>query len=110
MANPAYMVISIDIHDAAAMAPYAAGATPLIEGQQWRVHDTSRPLPEVVASGGSLGLVKPPADALVLFDGFNLNHFSNKSLEIVNGAMVMGEGGQRLPQIGWEILRRAVAV
>jgi hypothetical protein len=71
------------------------GATPLIEGQQWRVHDTSRPLPEVVASGGSLGLVKPPADALVLFDGFNLNHFSNKSLEIVNGAMVMGEGGQQ---------------
>ena len=33
MATPAYMVISIDIHDAAAMAPYAAGATPLIESR-----------------------------------------------------------------------------
>jgi hypothetical protein len=71
------------------------GSTPLIKGQQWRVHDISRPLPEVVASGDSLGLVEPPADALVLFDGSNLNNFSNTSLKIVNGAMVMGEGGQQ---------------
>ena len=27
------------------------GATPQIPGQQWRVHDTSRPLPEVVSPG-----------------------------------------------------------
>jgi hypothetical protein len=71
------------------------GVTPQIPGQQWRVHDTSRPLPEVVSPGDSLGLVEPPADALVLFDGSTLDHFSNKSLEIVDGAMVMGKGGQQ---------------
>ena len=71
------------------------GATPLIEGQQWQVHDTNRPLPEIVSAGDSLGVVEPPLGAQVLFDGTNLNHFANKSLKIVDGAMVMGEGGQQ---------------
>ena len=31
----------------------------------------------------------------MLFDGSNLDHFSNKSLQIVDGAMVMGGGGQQ---------------
>jgi hypothetical protein len=71
------------------------GATPQIPGQPWRVHDISRPLPEVISPGDSLGLVEPPPDALVLFDGTNLDHFNNKALEITDGAMVMGEGGQQ---------------
>jgi len=73
---------------------YLYGPTPQIVGQQWRVHDANRPLPEVVAPDDSLGLVVPPADALILFDGSNLDQFSNQSLAIENGAMVMGEGGQ----------------
>jgi uncharacterized protein (DUF1330 family) len=34
MTKPAYMVISIDIHDADAMQPYAAGAMPLLDQYQ----------------------------------------------------------------------------
>ena len=37
MTKPAYMVIRIDVHDPAAMAPYAAGTMPLLEQ-----HDAAR--------------------------------------------------------------------
>ena len=73
---------------------YLYGPTPQITGQQWRVHDTSRPQPEIVSPGDSLGMVVPPAGSQVLFDGSSLDHFSNQSLAIENGAMVMGVGGQ----------------
>jgi hypothetical protein len=74
---------------------YTYGPTPQITGQQWRVHDTSRPQPKIVSPGDSLGVVTPPVDAQVLFDGSNLDHFANKSLSIENGAMVMGAGSQQ---------------
>jgi uncharacterized protein (DUF1330 family) len=37
MTKPAYMVIRIDVHDPAAMAPYAAGTMPLLEQHDARV-------------------------------------------------------------------------
>lgn len=77
---------------------YLYGPTPQIVGQQWRVHDTTRPLPEIVSPGQSLGKVAPPPGAIVLFDGRNLDQFTNQSLIIENGAMIMGEGGQKTVQ------------
>jgi 3-keto-disaccharide hydrolase len=76
-------------------ANYLYGETPKITGQKWHVHDVERPLPKIVTPGESSGPVEPPSDALVLFDGTNLDQFRNKTLEIENGAMVMGEGGQQ---------------
>ncbi len=47
--------------------------TPLIPGSTWRVHDQARPQPKIVPPGtGDIG-VTPPGDAVVLFDGKNLD-------------------------------------
>jgi hypothetical protein len=47
--------------------------TPVIPGQQWRVHDGSRPQPRVVAPTNlsALAPVREPSDAIILFDGTN---------------------------------------
>lgn len=45
--------------------------TPTIPGQPWRVHDKFRPRPPVVTPGEKLG--DAPSDAVVLFDGKNLD-------------------------------------
>jgi len=49
--------------------------TPIIPDQQWHVHDGERPQPRIVAPGNASQLppVAPPSDALVLFDGKNLD-------------------------------------
>jgi hypothetical protein len=50
--------------------------TPLIPGSSWRVHDQARPQPKIVEPGsGDIGAT-PPADAVVLFDGKNLNKWA----------------------------------
>lgn len=46
---------------------------PKLPGSQWRVHDEKRPLPPIVAPGDAGASAKPPADAIVLFDGTNLS-------------------------------------
>jgi hypothetical protein len=68
--------------------------TPTIPGQKWRVHDRARPQPKVVKPGDADKPGAPPSDAIVLFNVDNLNQFSNKDLLIVDGAMIMGPGGQ----------------
>lgn len=47
------------------------GTTPFLPGDAWRVHDSTRPLPPVVAPGTATynEFASPPADAIVLFDG-----------------------------------------
>jgi hypothetical protein len=50
--------------------------TPIIPGQSWRVHDGDRPQPPVVSPGQQPGPDRPgtpPSDAVVLFDGSNLD-------------------------------------
>jgi hypothetical protein len=78
------------------VAPSQVGLTrtPMIPGERWRVHDPERPLPPVVTPAYDGRPVPPPDDAVVLFDGTHLDHFTNSDLEIENGAMVMGRGGQ----------------
>ena len=68
--------------------------TPYIHGQKWRVHDMQRPQPKVVDPANRQEAVPPPPDALVLFNGENLDQFRNKEMHIENGAMIMGKGGQ----------------
>jgi hypothetical protein len=57
-------------------APTGYTDTPYIPGSKWRVHDDTRPRPPVVTPGTfSTPEVpgKPPSDAVVLFDGTNLD-------------------------------------
>lgn len=46
---------------------------PLIPGQPWRIHDIKRPRPKAVAPG--VVDSAPPADAVVLFNGENLDQW-----------------------------------
>lgn len=46
--------------------------TPLIPGTNWHVHDNRRPYPPVVTPGAFVS-VPAPADAVVLFDGTNMD-------------------------------------
>lgn len=41
------------------------------DAKRWRAHDTERPRPRVVTPGASAG--QPPSDAIVLFNGTNLD-------------------------------------
>lgn len=53
--------------------------TPLIPGQQWKVHDAARPRPRKVAPGRPLPSAPPPSDAEILFDGKDLSKWQMKS-------------------------------
>ena len=48
--------------------------TPVLPGQKWRVHDIDRPRPPMVTPGMNPG--DPPSDAVVLFDGKDLSHWT----------------------------------
>jgi len=47
--------------------------TPFLPGGKWRVHDDNRPRPEVVTPGETAA--HAPSDAIVLFDGTNLDEW-----------------------------------
>jgi hypothetical protein len=66
------MMLSVSSQIFAQDAPgYTDG--PMLPNSQWRVHDQARPQPKIVKPGtGDLG-VTAPEDAIVLFDGSNLN-------------------------------------
>ena len=64
--------------------------TPLIPGTTWRVHDQARPQPKIVAPGkGDIGAAAP-ADAIVLFDGTNLNHWVRTDGRPIEGGIKDG--------------------
>jgi hypothetical protein len=57
-------------------APKAATGyadTPFLPGGKWRVHDDNRPRPGVVTPGKTAA--DAPSDAIVLFDGKNLDEW-----------------------------------
>ena len=47
--------------------------TPMLPGGKWRVHDDTRPRPEVVTPGRAAS--GAPSDAMVLFDGSDLDEW-----------------------------------
>lgn len=68
--------------------------TPLIPGTPYHVHDGKRPQPRVIETAGAVE-VKPPSDAIVLFDGTNLDAWTSEGGDpawlIKDGAMVANE-------------------
>lgn len=55
--------------------------TPMLPGQPWRVHDQARPYPPVVDPGPAPEPVAAPSDAIVLFDGTDLDAWRNAAGE-----------------------------
>lgn len=53
---------------------YGYKDTPFLPGSQWRVHDRDRPQPPMVTPGRTDAA--PPSDAIVLFDGHNLDQWT----------------------------------
>jgi hypothetical protein len=58
-------------------APLGYDDTPMLPGQPWKVHDIKRPHPKLVTPGAVYGA--PPSDAIVLFDGKDLSHWTNQA-------------------------------
>jgi hypothetical protein len=64
---------------------------------KWHVHDPARPQPPIVTPGTFSESAKPPADAIVLFDGTDLSHWRNQrtggepSWKNVDGVMISGK-------------------
>ncbi len=54
-------------------APLGYSDTPVLPGQNWKVHDIARPRPAQVTPGPRLG--DPPSDAIVLFNGRDLGQW-----------------------------------
>lgn len=53
--------------------------TPMLPGNRWHVHDPDRPLPPLVTPPDHFSqLATPPSDALILFDGKNLDKWLNE--------------------------------
>ena len=67
--------------------------TPLQPDAKWHVHDPARPQPPVVTPGNFSQTAPPPSDAIVLFDGTDLSHWTDRQgnpapWKIEDGAMV----------------------
>jgi hypothetical protein len=68
--------------------------TPMLPGGEWRVHDGARPQPPIVTPGVGTA---PPSDAIVLFDGTNLDAWKSvkgeEKWELVDGVMEVNGTG-----------------
>lgn len=65
--------------------------TPVLPDMKWHVHDPNRPIPAEVVPGRGTA---PPSDALVLFDGDDLDAWvDSERWSIVDGTMGPNRGG-----------------
>ncbi len=71
--------------------------TPFLPGTKWHVHDPDRQLPGVVSPGAANSFSTPPSDAIVLFDGKDLSHWTAggkpAGWKIENGYMEVNGSG-----------------
>ena len=62
--------------------------TPTYPGMKWRVHDSTRPRPDVVTPGTcNAPSLQPPSDAEVLFDGKDTSKWKQLPWKVENGYM-----------------------
>jgi Domain of Unknown Function (DUF1080) len=59
--------------------------TPMLPGLGFHVHDPARPRPPVVTPGATPGAA--PSDAIILFDGKDLSHWSPAKWKVKSGYM-----------------------
>lgn len=82
----------------AATAVFADGYTDtaFLPGIKWRVHDANRPKPPKVDPGpGPATPSRPPKNAIILFDGKNLDKWRNTGWKLEGGTMIAAKGEQR---------------
>jgi hypothetical protein len=88
-------------HDQAKDKPkYGYKDTPMLPGGRWHVHDSDRPLPQIINPGTCSTQETPgtaPSDAVVLFDGKDLAHWTNSrgdqaAWDVENGDLVIHPG------------------
>jgi len=72
--------------------------TPLIPGQPWKVHDSARPQPRVVAPDADSRM--PPSDAVVLFDGQHLSGWRGVESDAPAGWRVANGYAEVVPGTG----------
>lgn len=78
--------------------PVGYSDTPVIPEQKWKVHDIDRPHPRQITPGDLP--MNPPSDAIVLFDGKNLDQWTFRGKrdmppaqwKVENGYMEVGKG------------------
>jgi hypothetical protein len=76
-----------------AAEPFGYKDTPFLPGSKWRVHDRDRPQPPTVTPGRTDAA--PPSDAIVLFDGKNLDQWTGGKPEgIEDGAINIFKTGE----------------
>ena len=71
--------------------PVGYSDTPVIPEQKWKVHDIDRPTPRQVTPGAMP--TNPPSDAIVLFDGKNLDQWEFRGKRDVPAAKWKLENG-----------------
>ena len=71
---------------------YGYNDTPFLPDSEFRVHDPARPQSPHVDPGPPVASRPPPADALVLFDGTDLSHWTGANWAVENGEMLVRHG------------------
>ena len=78
-------------------APIGYEDTPMIPGSKWRVHDGTRPHPQIITPGAESSRGEPPSDAIVLFDGSDLSKWTGRDgaaeWKVENGYMEVTRTG-----------------